>query len=128
MPVPFKELTIAFGDYVEAYEGTDNTSEARSAACMALCPAGSSSGSWILWKMNTCMRVHHNNFHKLVTMELVISVMNTIAQQYEHKELKKITAEITEQQRPEVVPQVGIPQENHEENQGESQAGDQEEN
>jgi hypothetical protein len=31
-PVPYKEVSIAFGDYVEAYEGTDNTSGARQVA------------------------------------------------------------------------------------------------
>jgi hypothetical protein len=43
MPVPYKEPTIAFGDYMEAYEGTDNMSKVRSAACLALCPAGNTS-------------------------------------------------------------------------------------
>jgi hypothetical protein len=42
MPVLYKEFSAAFGDYVEAYEGTDNTSGARSAACIAVCPVGNS--------------------------------------------------------------------------------------
>jgi hypothetical protein len=42
IPVPYSELSMAFGDYVEVYEGTDNTSEARSVACIALCPVGNS--------------------------------------------------------------------------------------
>jgi hypothetical protein len=38
-PVDYKkELSIAFGDYVESYEGTDNTSRARSSMCIALYP------------------------------------------------------------------------------------------
>jgi hypothetical protein len=57
VPVPYKELAVAFGDYVEAYEGTDNTPGARSAACIALCPAGNASGSWALWKISTRVRV-----------------------------------------------------------------------
>jgi hypothetical protein len=36
VPLPYKELIIAFGDYVEAYEGMDNMSGARSLACVAL--------------------------------------------------------------------------------------------
>jgi hypothetical protein len=34
-PIPYKEFSTALGDYVEAYEGMDNTSGARSAACIA---------------------------------------------------------------------------------------------
>jgi hypothetical protein len=51
-PVDYKkELQVAFGDYVEAYEGTDNTSRARSSACIALHPAGNLSGSWSYGKL-----------------------------------------------------------------------------
>jgi hypothetical protein len=77
-PVPYSELSVAFGDYVEAYEGTDNTSEARSAACIALCPVGNSTGSWTLWKLETHMRVRRTNFQKLVTSELVIRAVNAL--------------------------------------------------
>jgi hypothetical protein len=53
-PVDYKkELQVAFGDYVEAYEGMDNTSRACSSACIALHPAGNLSGSWVLWKIET---------------------------------------------------------------------------
>jgi len=33
-----KELELAFGDYVEVYDGTDNTSKPRSIPCIALYP------------------------------------------------------------------------------------------
>jgi hypothetical protein len=36
VPLPYKELIIAVGEYVEAYEGMDNMSGARSLACVAL--------------------------------------------------------------------------------------------
>jgi len=40
VPVDYKkELLFAFGDHIEAYESTDNTSRARSSACIALHPA-----------------------------------------------------------------------------------------
>jgi hypothetical protein len=40
IPVDYKkEWLLAFGDYVEAYEGTDNMSSASSAACILLYPA-----------------------------------------------------------------------------------------
>jgi hypothetical protein len=36
IPIQYqKELTFTFGNYVEAYEGTDNTSRPRSVACIA---------------------------------------------------------------------------------------------
>jgi hypothetical protein len=57
IPVDYrKELRFAFGDYVEAYEGTTNTSRVRSTACIALYPAGNSIGSWVLWKIDTRSR------------------------------------------------------------------------
>jgi uncharacterized protein involved in tolerance to divalent cations len=43
-----KELQLAFGDYIEANEGTSNTMAERSAACIALYPAANSTGSWVL--------------------------------------------------------------------------------
>jgi hypothetical protein len=51
-PLEFKkEFRLAFGDYVEAYEGTTNTMTARSTACVALCPTNNSTGAWVLWKL-----------------------------------------------------------------------------
>jgi hypothetical protein len=40
-----KELNISFGDYVEAYKKTDNTSTARTSACIALFPSSNAAGS-----------------------------------------------------------------------------------
>ena len=85
--VPYKEFSMAFGDHVEAYEGTDNMSGARSAACIVLSPVGNSTGSWILWKMDTRVRVRKTNFQKLVTLELVINQMNALAREYEEEML-----------------------------------------
>jgi hypothetical protein len=46
IPVDYqKELQLAFGDYVEAYEGPTNTMAQRSSACIALHPAANSTGS-----------------------------------------------------------------------------------
>jgi hypothetical protein len=78
IPVPYSELSVAFGDYVESYEGTDNTSELRSAACIALCPVGNTTGSWTLWKLSTHMKVRRTNFQKLVTSELVKRAVNAL--------------------------------------------------
>jgi hypothetical protein len=65
VPVDYKkELTYAFGDYVEAYEGTTNTSKARSSACIALFPTGNAIGSWVLWKIDTRSHVRRSNMEK----------------------------------------------------------------
>jgi hypothetical protein len=39
-----KELELAFGEYVEVYDGTDNTSRARSVPCIGLFPCANSTG------------------------------------------------------------------------------------
>jgi len=79
-PVDYKkELQVAFGDYVEAYEGMDNTSRARSAVCIALHPAGNLSGSWVLWKIETRTRVRRTNMRKMVTSDLIVQAMNATA-------------------------------------------------
>jgi hypothetical protein len=43
-----KELNLSFGDYVEAYEKTDNTSAARISACIVLFPSINAARSWTL--------------------------------------------------------------------------------
>jgi hypothetical protein len=111
VPVPYKELTVAFGDYVEAYEGTDNTSGARSLAFIALCPVGNSTGPWTLWKIDTRVRVRRTNFKRLVTSELVINSMNALAREHEEERLQPVIEEITEQQSAEVQPEVENPEE-----------------
>lgn len=55
-----KEFKAAFGDYVEANEGTDNTSNACTCACIAFYPAGTP-------------------FIKMVTTDHIIKMMNAIA-------------------------------------------------
>jgi len=79
-PVDYKkELQVAFGDYVEAYEGTDHMSRACSAVCIALHPAGNLSGSWILWKIELRTRVRRTNMRKMVTSDLIVQAMNATA-------------------------------------------------
>jgi hypothetical protein len=62
------KLTYAFSNYVEAYEGTINMAVARSAACIALCPARNTTGAWVLWKNETKSKLRRGNLVKLVTM------------------------------------------------------------
>jgi hypothetical protein len=78
MPVQYqKELRFAFGDYVEAYEGSDNTSRPRSTACIALFAIGSSTGSWQLFKIASRSRVRRT----LVTSGLIVDARNAIAKE-----------------------------------------------
>jgi len=82
IPVDYKkELQLAFGVYVEAYEGTSNTMAERSAACIALYRASNSPGSWVLWKIDSSSRVRRSNVVKLVTTYAIISVINAIAEE-----------------------------------------------
>jgi hypothetical protein len=46
-----KELSLAFGDYVEVHTGTDNTSRERSVTCIALYPVGNATGMWQFWNI-----------------------------------------------------------------------------
>ena len=41
-----KELSLAFGDYVEVYDGTDNMACSHSVPCIALYPCNNMTGSW----------------------------------------------------------------------------------
>jgi hypothetical protein len=57
-----KELCLAFGDYVESYEGMTKTSKARSSACIALYPTANLNGAWVLWKIDSKTRVRYTNY------------------------------------------------------------------
>ncbi len=86
VPISYKkELSIAFEDYVEAYEGTDNTPRARSAACIALYPANNAAGSWVLWKIDTRSKVRRTTFEKLLTTDLVKEMLGRIADKQERE-------------------------------------------
>jgi hypothetical protein len=76
-----RELQLAFGGYVEAYEGTRNAMVEQSGACIALYPAANSTGSCVLWKIDTRSRVRRSNVVKLVATDAIIKVMNTITEE-----------------------------------------------
>lgn len=71
-----KELELAFGDYCEVYDGTDNTSASRSIPCIALYPNSNSTGSWTFMNLQTKQRVRRSHWKPMVTTELIIDVMN----------------------------------------------------
>jgi hypothetical protein len=105
MPVDYKkELSMAFGDYVESYEGTDNTSRARSSACIALYPTANSTGAWVLWKVESQMRVRRTNYVKLVTSQQLIDAINQIAITEERQNAMPDNTEETRQSAESVEP------------------------
>ncbi len=78
-----KELSLAFGDYVEVHNGTANTSKERSLPCLALYPVGNSTGTWLFWSISTRQYIRRSSWIKMVTTELVTSAVNTIAEEEE---------------------------------------------
>jgi hypothetical protein len=71
-----KELELAFGDYVEVYDGTDNTSKSRSIPCIALFPCSNSTGSWEFMSLKTKTRVRRSQWKVMMTTQTVIDAMN----------------------------------------------------
>jgi hypothetical protein len=72
-----KELSLAFGDYCEVYVGTDNTSRARTAACIALHPCHNATGSWTFYNLRTHARIRKSQWTKMVTTQLIVDAVNT---------------------------------------------------
>jgi hypothetical protein len=71
-----KELEIAFGDYVEVYDGTDNMSKSRSVPCIALYPCCNATGSWEFMSLKSKTRVRHSQWKLMVMTQAVIDTMN----------------------------------------------------
>ncbi len=71
-----KELELAFGDYVEIYDGTDNTSKSRSIPCIALFPCCNSTGLWEFISLKSKTRVCRSQWKVMVTTSAVIDMMN----------------------------------------------------
>jgi hypothetical protein len=71
-----KELELAFGDYIEVYDGTKNTSKSNSIHCIALYPCCSATGSWEFMSLKTKTRVHHSQWKLTVTTQAIVDTMN----------------------------------------------------
>jgi hypothetical protein len=76
-----KELSLAFGDYVEVHNGTTNTSRERSLPCIALYPLGNSTGSWLFWNLANRSYLRRSHWVKMVTTSLISSGLNGDAAQ-----------------------------------------------
>ncbi len=74
-------MTLAFGDYCEVYDGTDNTSKSRTLPCIALHPCNNATGSWEFLNLKTNQRIRRSNWKKTITTELVINILNNLAGQ-----------------------------------------------
>jgi hypothetical protein len=75
-----KELSLAFGDYVEVYSGTDNTSRERSVPCIALYPVGNATSTWQFWNLHTKRYMRHSMRVRMRHSELVSDIINGIAE------------------------------------------------
>jgi hypothetical protein len=74
-----KELSLAFGDYVELYAGIDNTSKERSTPCIALYPVGNATGAWQFWNLRTGRYMRHSTSVKMRTNSLIVDTINAEA-------------------------------------------------
>jgi hypothetical protein len=74
MKVDFcSEFGLAFGDYCEVYDGTDNTSKPRSILCVALLPCNNAAGSWAFMNLLTKQRIWRSHWVKMVMTDVIIS-------------------------------------------------------
>jgi hypothetical protein len=60
-----KELSLAFGYYVEVYDGTDNTVCTCSVPCIALYPCNNMTGSWAFLNLSTEQYIRCSQWQKM---------------------------------------------------------------
>jgi hypothetical protein len=82
----WKELGLAFGDYCEVFDGTDNTTRARSVPCVALYPCNNASGSWAFFNLITRQRIRRSQWQKMVTTKGIIGQMNALSEEIRLRE------------------------------------------
>jgi hypothetical protein len=75
-----KELSLAFGDYCEVFDGMDNTSKQRSVPCIALYPCCNATGSWIFYSLESQKRLRRTTWKKMVTSEDIVKRMNALVE------------------------------------------------
>jgi hypothetical protein len=73
-----KALQLAFGDYAEVFDGTDNTSRSRTIPCITLHQCNNSTGSWEFLNLTTGNKVRCYNWKKMVTTQAIIDKFNSI--------------------------------------------------
>lgn len=73
-----KSLALAFGDYAEVFDGSNNTSRSQSMPCVALHPCKNSTGSWEFLNLTTGNRIRRSNWKKMVTTKAIIDKLNSM--------------------------------------------------
>jgi hypothetical protein len=91
-----KELSLAFGDYCEVFDGSDNTSKSRSVPCVALYPCSNVTGSWNFYNLLTKKRIRRSIWKKMVTTSSFSEKMNALVGEEETLEPEQNTAEVDE--------------------------------
>jgi hypothetical protein len=71
-----KSLALAFRDYAEVFDDSDNTSRRRSLPCIALHPCNNSTGSWEFLNLQTGNKIRRSIWRKMVTSQAIIDKMN----------------------------------------------------
>ena len=85
-PNYIKELRFAFGDYVEVYNVTTNTSKEPSLPCIALYSVGNATSTWVMWCISTKAYERRLVWTKMVTNDMEIRTMNSYAEDANEKE------------------------------------------
>jgi hypothetical protein len=91
-----KSLQLAFGDYAEVFDGSDNISRSRTIPCIALHPCNNATGSLEFLNLISGKRGRRSNWTKMVTTKMIIDKMNNMT-------AAKITEEAELSQAPEVI-------------------------
>jgi hypothetical protein len=73
-----KSLVLAFRDYCEVFDGSDNTSKSRSLPCIALHPCNNATGSWQFLNIMTGVTIRRSNWRCMVTTQAVIDKINSM--------------------------------------------------
>jgi hypothetical protein len=77
----YKELSLAFGDYCEVFDGSDNMSKSRSVPCIALYPCSNVTGSWNFYKLLSKTRIRRLIWKKMITTDSFVEKMNALVEE-----------------------------------------------
>jgi len=79
-------VRVGFGDYCKVFDGTNNTSRARSVPCIALYPCNNAAGSWVFFNVMMKQRIRRSQWQKIVTMEGIMGQMNRLSEEIRLRE------------------------------------------
>jgi hypothetical protein len=87
-----KLLLLAFRDYAEIYDGSNNTSRSRSLPCIALHPCNNSTGSWEFLNLTTGARIRRSYWRRMLTTQAIIDKMNSMTSGAIEEEVQEVPA------------------------------------